>query len=34
MLAAGVPGTMLANHSELPWATVRDFSLAWVQVFS
>ena len=30
VLSSGVAGTMLANHSGLQWATVRNLLMAWV----
>ena len=30
VLSSGVAGTMMANHSGLQWATVRNLLLAWV----
>ena len=30
VLSSGVAGTMMANHSGLQWATVRNLILAWV----
>ena len=30
VLSSGVAGTMVANHSGLQWATVRNLLMAWV----
>jgi len=30
VLSSGVAGTMMANHSGLQWATVRNLVMAWV----
>jgi len=30
VLSSGVAGTMLANHSGLQWATVRNLMMAWI----
>jgi inorganic phosphate transporter, PiT family len=30
VLSSGVAGTMVANHSGLQWATVRNLAMAWV----
>jgi len=30
VLSSGVAGTMMANHSDLQWSTVRNLLLAWV----
>jgi PiT family inorganic phosphate transporter len=30
VLSSGVAGTMMANHSGLQWATVRNLAMAWV----
>ncbi len=30
VLSSGVAGTMLANHSGLQWATVRNLGMAWI----
>src|SRR6202041_522103 len=30
VLSSGVAGTMMANHSGLQWATVRNLAMAWI----
>jgi PiT family inorganic phosphate transporter len=30
VLSSGVAGTMMANHSGLQWATLRNVAMAWV----
>ena len=30
VLSSGIAGTMAANHTGLPWGTVRNLLMAWV----
>jgi len=30
VLSSGVAGTMMANHSGLQWATIRNLAMAWI----